>query len=185
MTSAFSSLLNDVHVIQNGANKSSLTQEKRKRIRQLLWKFSRQAKIVDDNPGSCMVSDDPTEKQDQREPLTDTPNTLNDFRKRKHSNDQENTDDSSKEQLPTTESGNGRPLSPDSSSTQYAPVKQYNTNEVTGKIRTIRGSRVLSKTFRKAQNRLQPPESFELEEVRYLFVLYITLKFRKMKNKNF
>lgn len=168
VTSAFSSLLNDVHVHQNGENKnvkkSSLTQEKRKRIRQLLWKFSRQAKIADDNPGPCTVNDDPIEKQDQCEPLKDTAN-INDFSKRTHSTDQEKADDLSKEKAPATENANGSPLSHESSSTPCGPVKQYNINEITGKIRTLRGSKVLSKTFRKAQNRLQPPESFELEEV--------------------
>ncbi|XP_018420765.1 PREDICTED: coiled-coil domain-containing protein 129 [Nanorana parkeri] len=171
VTSAFSSLLKDVHFIQNGENKnvkkSTLTQEKRKRIRQLLWKFSRQVKIVDENPGPCVDSDELTENQDQREPLKDTAN-VNIFRKRRHSTDQGNAEVLSKEQLPTTDNANVSPSRPEAQLCSLsAPVKQYSLPEMSAKIRTLRGSKVLSKTFRQAstQNRLQPPDSFEMEEV--------------------
>ncbi|KAM5158270.1 protein ITPRID1 [Mantella aurantiaca] len=169
VTSAFSSLLNDVHFVRKtedtNLKKSTLTQEKRKRIRQLLWKFSRQAKIVDENPSPCMVTDGLTEKQDEHEPLKDTENV--NVLKRTHSTDQENAEVLSKEQLSTTDNGNVSPLRPEGLNMLYAPAKQYNLNEMAGKIRTLRGCKVLSKTFRKAsaQNKLQPPDSFELEEV--------------------
>lgn len=174
MTTAFSSLLKDVHKDEEkNVKKSTLSTEKRKRIRQLLWKFTRQMKIVDENPIPCMVSDEPIEKQDHCEPLKDTAN-VNDFSKRSHSTDKENAEDLSKEQLPTTDNENVSPLSPEALSALSAPVKPYNISEMAGKIRSLRGSKVLSKTFRKAsvQNRLQPPDSFELEEVSYLFVVY-------------
>ncbi|XP_072268239.1 protein ITPRID1 isoform X2 [Pyxicephalus adspersus] len=169
VTSAFSSLLNDVHVFQNGENKnvkkSTLTQEKRKRIRQLLWKVSRQMKIVDENPGPDVVSKGPIEKKDQCEPIKDTENV--NFAKNK-STDQENAEVLSKEQIPSMDNENVSPLRAElQPSTLSANVKQYNLPEMSGKIRTLRGSKLISKTFRKAalQNRLQPPDSFEMEEV--------------------
>lgn len=167
VTTAFSSLLKDVHKVEEkNVKKSTLSPEKRKQIRQLLWKFSRQMKIADENLSPCMVSDGPTEKQDHCEPLKDTAN-VNDFSKRSHSTDKENAEDLSKEQLPNTDNENVSPLRPEALSALSSPVKPYNLSEMAGKIRTLRGPKVLSKTFRKAfvQNRLQPPDSFELEEV--------------------
>lgn len=167
VTTAFSSLLKDVHKVEEkNVKKSTLSPEKRKQIRQLLWKFSRQMKIADENLSPCMVSDGPTEKQDHCEPLKDTAN-VNDFSKRSHSTDKENAEDLSKEQLPNTDNENVSPLRPEALSALSSPVKPYNLSEMAGKIRTLRGPKVLSKPFRKAfvQNRLQPPDSFELEEV--------------------
>ncbi|XP_075683077.1 protein ITPRID1 isoform X2 [Rhinoderma darwinii] len=170
VTSAFSSLLKDVHTIQNNADserKSALTPEKRRRIRQLLWKFSKQAKIVDENLSPTMAKaelDVPKEELEHPGPLKDS-NNLKVFRKRKHC-----TVESSLVVLSAGDSGNtvseGQESKPCLLST---PMTQCSVTDMAEKIRMLKGSKVLSKTFKKtsAQQRLQPPdpESFEMEEV--------------------
>ncbi|KAG9475986.1 hypothetical protein GDO78_002844, partial [Eleutherodactylus coqui] len=172
VTSAFSSLLKNIHTSQNnvGQNanserKSTLTPEKRRRIRQLLWKFSKQVKIVDENLGPTMTKAEPeVPKEDLKHsgPLKDSSN-LKVFRKRKQ------TKQSSLEVL---SAGNNRNTPSDGQEYKACllptPMKQCSHLDMAGKIRTLNGSKVLSKTFKETtQQRLQPPdpESFEMEEV--------------------
>ncbi|KAM3929204.1 protein ITPRID1 [Leptodactylus fuscus] len=148
VTSAFSSLLNDIHTIPiNGGQKayserkSTLTPEKRRRIRQLLWKFSKQVKIVDENINPCMNN---AEQQDTKE-------------------DQENlgkgkrsTEESSLVTLSTRDNGNTSDGQASHLCAVSTPIKE--SNHPKGVL----------KTFKKSdRQRLQPsdPESFEMEEV--------------------
>lgn len=173
VTSAFSSLLNNIHTIQNnnGQNanterKSTLTPEKRRRIRQLLWKFSKQVKIVDENLSPTITKAEPeVPKEDQEHPgpLKDSSN-LKVFRKREYSNE--------KSSLVTLSSGDNENTLCDGKESEACspsiPLKQCSYPDMAGKIRTLKGSKVPTKTFKKtAQQRLQPPdpESFEMEEV--------------------
>ncbi|XP_068092674.1 protein ITPRID1 [Hyperolius riggenbachi] len=170
VTTAFSSLLHNVHVTQHcdgmSVKESTLTPERRKEIRQLLWKFARQAKLVDENAGTCTTTEEQRNKQD-REPLKDTTN-MEVFRNSSCGTyDHDNLDSSSADQSAVKDSGDALCLNEDTHlSTIPALVKQYSLPEMTGKVRTLRGAK-LSKTFRitAAQNRLQAPDSFELEEV--------------------
>ncbi|XP_075068706.1 protein ITPRID1 [Mixophyes fleayi] len=174
VTSAFSSLLKDVHNVKNGedpkANSvktSTLTQEKRNRIRQLLWKVFRQSKIVNENQSPCILKAEPNEKQDHHEPLQDT-SDLTVYRKRRHSKEETSLAVLSKDQLPDEDDGDALPQRQEIQlCTLSTPVKQYNPPDMTAKVRTLKVSKVLSKTFQKriAAHRLQTPESFEIEEV--------------------
>ncbi|CAN2389626.1 Coiled-coil domain containing 129, partial [Pristimantis euphronides] len=166
VTSAFSSLLNNIHTIQNedGKNanserKQTLTPDKRKRIRQLLWKFSKQVKIADENLSPAMTTAElgvPEEDHEYSGPTRDSSN-LKVFRKRKYSTEENS--------LVTLSAGStlsdgqeNEALSPST------PMKQCSHFDTAGKVRTPN----ISKTFKKTtQHRLQPPnpESFEMEEV--------------------
>ncbi|XP_072009329.1 protein ITPRID1 isoform X1 [Engystomops pustulosus] len=173
VTSAFSSLLNDIHTNQNNGTqyasserKSTLTPEKRKRIRQLLWKVSKQLKIVDENSSPTinhLEADVVKEEQQHLGPLMDSSN-LKDFRK------QSGTGESSLvalscEDINKNTVSDGKELEACSPST---PMKQRNHSDMAGRIQTAKGSKMLLKTFKKtAQQRLlsPDPESFEMEEV--------------------
>ncbi|XP_063778641.1 protein ITPRID1 isoform X2 [Pseudophryne corroboree] len=176
VTNAFSSLLRDVNIntIKKGEDQkekslktSTLTQEKRKRIRQLLWKFSKQGKIVDENPSPCIIKAEPNQNQDHQEPLKDSSN-LKVFLKRLHSTDENSLAALPKDQLPAGE--NGDKLS-QRSGTQLCmlttPVKQHSLPDMPGTVRTLKVSKVLSRALMKrtVRHRLQTPESFEIEEV--------------------
>ncbi|KAM4027538.1 protein ITPRID1 isoform 3-T13 [Anomaloglossus baeobatrachus] len=173
VTSAFSTLLNNIHTTQNNGGqktnserKSTLTPEKRRRIRQLLWKFSKQVKIVDEGVSPAITKAEPeVPRQEETQPgsLEDSSN-LKVFRKRKHC-----TEETHSVTLPN---GNNRNL--DSMEEQSdvcslsSSIKPSSYIDMAGKIRTLKGSKVLSKTMKKtAQQRLQAPdpESFEMEEV--------------------
>ncbi|XP_073534393.1 protein ITPRID1 [Phyllobates terribilis] len=170
VTSAFSSLLNNIHTTQNNGvqktnseRKSTLTPEKRRRIRQLLWKFSKQVKIVDENVSPTITKSEPeVPRQNQAlpGPLKDF-NNLKVFRKRKHC-----TEETS---LSSGDNGNTLSMEQESEACSHSTsMTQSSHLNMAGKIRTLKGSKVLSKTIKKtAQQRLQAkdPESFEMEEV--------------------
>ncbi|XP_056376366.1 protein ITPRID1 isoform X2 [Hyla sarda] len=173
VTSAFSSLLNDIHTVQNNnghnANserKSALTPEKRRRIRQLIWKFSKQVKIVDENVSPTIAkakAEVPEEDQEHPGPLKDYSN-LKVFRKQMHG-----TEDSNLVTLPAGDYSNTPMDGQESEACSLSiPMKQCSHSDIASKIRTLKGSKLLSKTLKKtAQQRLQSPdpESFEMEEV--------------------
>ncbi|XP_069814571.1 protein ITPRID1 isoform X2 [Dendropsophus ebraccatus] len=172
VTSAFSSLLNNIHTIksndsQNSSSerKSALTPEKRRRIRQLLWKFSKQVKIVDENISPTIIKAEteiPKEDQEPPGPLKDS-SSLNVFRKRKHSIDDSHLVTLSAEGYENTPSDGQQ-----AEASSLSVPKQCSHSDMAVKIRTLKGSKVLSKTLKKTvQQRLQSPdpESFEMEEV--------------------
>ncbi|XP_069586406.1 protein ITPRID1 isoform X2 [Ranitomeya imitator] len=173
VTSAFSSLLNNLHTTQNNGGqktnserKSTLTPEKRRRIQQLLWKLSKQMKIADENVNPTITKSQPElPKQDQTHtgPLKEFSN-LKVFRKRKHC-----TDETGLETLSNGCNVNvlSKEQESEACSLSTSMTQSINLN-MAGKIRTLKGSNVLSKTIKKtAQQRLQAkdPESFEMEEV--------------------
>ncbi|XP_073406031.1 protein ITPRID1 isoform X2 [Dendrobates tinctorius] len=173
VTSAFSSLLNNLHTTQNNGGqktnserKSTLTPEKRRRIRQLLWKFSKQMKIADENVSSTITKSElelPRQDQTHPGPLKDFSN-LKVFRKRKHC-----ADETSLVTLSNGDNGNALSNEQESEACSHSTSMTQSINlNMAGKIRTLKGSKVLSKTIKKtAQQRLQAkdPESFEMEEV--------------------
>ncbi|XP_044151395.1 protein ITPRID1 [Bufo gargarizans] len=171
VTSAFSSLLNDIHTIKhkdspnaNSERKSKLTPERRRRIRQLLWKFSKQVKIVDENLSPTKAEPE-VPKEDQKQPgnFKDYSN-LKVFRKQKHS--------AAECSLVTSTASDNCNKLPDGQESEACslstPMKQCSHPDMKSKMTTLKDSRVVSKTLQKnVQQRLQPlyPESFEMEEV--------------------
>ncbi|MEE6465641.1 hypothetical protein FKM82_006629 [Ascaphus truei] len=183
VTSAFSSLLKNVHSVQNcggkenvnAGNKSTLTKEKWKRVYQLLRKVSKQAKKLDQNSIQCSSKTQPCENKENRNEILMDKNTAKVFRKtRRHIPQHGSLTLLTEEQLPAGDNIDllsHRPK-PQRNTTQvfsiHTPVKHYILqNDMTTKSRIFKGPKVLSKILRRTsgQDSLQPPDSFELEEI--------------------
>ncbi|XP_053570417.1 protein ITPRID1 [Bombina bombina] len=170
VTNAFSSLLNDVHAIQNGGTgdrkgtrKSTLTEEKRKRIQQLLWNYSKQAIKNEQDCIQCPSKIEPKDnKYDQKKILTEM-NSNKVFRKTRKRIPEigslvEQTGDNT-----NVPSQNLHQVCSDG-----AVAKHYkHLTDLPTKSRVFKGSKILPKKFKQISgpHGLQPPESFELEEV--------------------
>ncbi|CAH2283325.1 coiled-coil domain-containing 129 isoform X1 [Pelobates cultripes] len=180
VTNAFSSLLNDVHTLQNGhevkdKGKSTLTQEKRKRIRQLLWKFSKH-KLADKQEqviNQCPNTTEPSEKQDDLgAALKDMSNTKG-FRKTKR----RVHDIPNLKQMPPgynidsihVHQKEDNPLSTKRDTSKRNPVKQHSLPaELPSKSRTYRDPKILSRTCGRTpgqQVRHLSKTSLDIEEV--------------------
>ncbi|XP_053322948.1 LOW QUALITY PROTEIN: protein ITPRID1 [Spea bombifrons] len=175
VTSAFSSLLTDVQTSEEelkDRKKSTLNQEKRKRIRQLLWKFSKQSKALDQNANQFPKNTEHSENQDEK--LNDMSNTKVYRKPRRHLPEHGSVTFSPKETiLPATNmelcSQNEKNAQSFNITPVPMPVKQINRyHELPSRNRKFKGQKTCSKALRMTsgqQHRLQPPDSFELEEV--------------------
>ncbi|KAM4705104.1 protein ITPRID1 [Rhinophrynus dorsalis] len=183
VTNAFSSLLHDVNTSQTSGTakevtagkKSTLTKEKRKRICQLLRKFSKKTKVLDQNSGPAPTKTETCVNQhDQNETTKDNSGTMFFQKTRMCFPEHGSLDVLTDENTP---GGNIKDAicqkqeslqSVTQVSSVHAHVKQYIlSTDMPCKSRIFRRPRVMSKTIKKTPvpNRLQPPDSFELEEV--------------------
>ncbi|KAM4687327.1 protein ITPRID1 [Discoglossus pictus] len=183
VTNAFSSLLNDVHSVHNGngkaksdtGKKSTLTQEKRKRIQQLLWKYSKKARDLNlsSNQSPTMVETLESEV-DENKPFTELGCTMDLKKSTRCIPELGRVASVTKDKVPADDSiyvlsqGQQAQPNPTQVSFVHTPLKQYNlSTEIPTKGRLFKGSKRLPKKFRRnsGQHSLQPPDSFELEEV--------------------
>ncbi|KAE8597214.1 hypothetical protein XENTR_v10016387 [Xenopus tropicalis] len=183
VTSAFSSLLKDVNLansVQDGGKgevmltrKSALTQEKRKRVCQLLCKFAKEARGNEASSG-CLDKEESCKVQvDENESFKETSGkkVFRKTRKRCHDTGKAMllTNGGKKEENKInvlTQRKENQQCSPLQSSVP-APSKQWSTSSDMPRMnRPYKSLRTRSKSLRNAAAlRIQPPDSFELEEV--------------------
>uniref|UniRef100_A0A8C5MWU3 ITPR-interacting domain-containing protein n=1 Tax=Leptobrachium leishanense TaxID=445787 RepID=A0A8C5MWU3_9ANUR len=171
VTNAFSSLLHNVHTTQSvheikDRKNSILTQEKRKRIRQLLWNFCRQKKIEQDaNLCSDMMETSKTQDQFQEtsdvvgEMKRDVPEADNLGILDKDQMPAENRTDSFDKQRADNLQNVKQEIS------KCQPVKQHSFPfDLMSKSGNVRGPKLLSRTCGQ-QAKGKTANSYDIEEV--------------------